>query len=118
MTMEFPSQMPSWGDAVISAANATLYQMKSIWPEKSDSELKSMLGVTPMIGRNFNGKRFEIGHGHQLVQWAKDNSIGHLSFWSAGRDNGGCDNTISPTCSGLNQEEFEFTRIFSGFTKQ
>jgi len=115
MTMEFPSFKDSWGDAVIAAANATLYQMKEIWPEKSIPELKKMLGVTPMIGRNFNGKRFEVQHGRQLVEWANANQIGHLSFWSAGRDNGGCDGQVSPTCSGVPQEDFEFTRIFQGF---
>lgn len=115
MTMEFPSSKPSWGDAVISAANATLYQMKEIWPEKSDQELRKMLGVTPMIGRNFNGKRFETTHGRQLVDWANSNGIGFLSFWSIGRDNGGCNDVISPTCSGLVQGPYEFTKMFQGF---
>lgn len=115
MTMEFPSSKPSWGDAVISAANATLYQMKEIWPEKSDQELKKMLGVTPMIGRNFNGKKFEIAHGRQLVDWANSNGLGFLSFWSVGRDNGGCNDVISPTCSGLVQGDYEFTKIFQNF---
>lgn len=115
MTMEFPSSKPSWGDAVISAAEATLGQMKEIWPEKSDAELKSMLGVTPMIGRNFNGKKFEIAHGRQLVEWANANKIGHLSFWSISRDNGGCNDIVSPTCSGLPQQDYEFTKIFQGF---
>lgn len=56
MTMEFPGSSPEWGDSVINAARATLRQMGAIWPEKSETELKSMLGVTPMLGRNFNGK--------------------------------------------------------------
>jgi len=115
MTMEFPSSRENWADAVIAAANATVYQMKEIWPEKSHTELKKMLGVTPMIGRNFNGKRFEVPHAHQLVQWANDNHIGFLSFWSSGRDNGGCDGQVSPICSGVPQDPYEFTRIFQGF---
>jgi chitinase len=60
MTMEFPGQSPEWGDSVINAAIATLGQMADIWPEKSETELKSMLGVTPMLGRNFNGKVIDI----------------------------------------------------------
>lgn len=116
MTMEFPSSQPSWGDAVISAANSTLYQMKEIWPEKSDQELRSMLGVTPMIGRNFNGKQFEVAHARQLVDWANANGIGFLSFWSIGRDNGGCSG-ISPTCSGIPQDDYEFTKVFQNFRR-
>jgi len=115
MAMEFPSSMPSWGDAVISAAVATLGQLKEIWPEKSDAELKAMLGVTPMIGRNFNGKKFETSHGRQLVAWANQNQIQYLSFWSIARDNGDCRDIISPICSGAEQGELEFTEIFRGF---
>lgn len=45
----------AWGDAIISAAGATLGQMKQIWPGKSDADLRRMLGLTPMIGRNDTG---------------------------------------------------------------
>lgn len=115
MTMEFGSSM-DWGDAVISAAQASLGQMRQIWPSKSDAELKRMLGVTPMIGRNFNGKIFTQAHARKLVTWATSNHIGLLAFWSAGRDNGSCPGGgVSATCSSISQSTFEFTNIFKGF---
>jgi chitinase len=113
--MEFGSQKP-WGDAVIAAAESTLRQMKEIWPDLSDADLKKKLGVTPMIGRNFNGNIFTQDHARQLLDWANANGIGLLSFWSAGRDNGGCPGgAVSPTCSSIEQQPFEFTTIFKGF---
>jgi hypothetical protein len=116
MTMEFGSSLPSWGDAVIRAAESTLRQMAEIWPEKTDGQRKRMLGVTPMIGRNFNGKIFTQAHARQLVTWATDNHIESLAFWSVGRDNGGCPGGgVSPTCSSISQSTFEFTNIFKGF---
>jgi chitinase len=116
MTMEFGSSRPDWGDAVIAAATASLGQLKQIWPAKSDAELKRMLGVTPMIGRNFNGKIFTQAHAQKLVSWATSNHIGLLAFWSVGRDNGGCPGGgVSPTCSGIAQSTFEFTNIFKAF---
>jgi len=115
MAMEFPSRLPSWGDAVIGAAESTILQLKEIWPEKSDAEVKRMLGVTPMIGRNFNGKKFETSHGRQLVAWANQNQISFLSYWSIARDNGDCRDTISPICSGAEQGLYEFAEIFRGF---
>ncbi|MPZ85680.1 MAG: glycosyl hydrolase [Actinophytocola sp.] len=111
MTMEFGTSRPSWGDAVIAAAESTLRQMREIWP--NDPNLTSRLGVTPMIGRNYNGKVFELAHARQLVDWARANQIGLLAFWSAGRDNGSCPGGgVSPTCSGISQGSFEFTSIF------
>ncbi|GAA3879005.1 cellulose binding domain-containing protein [Saccharothrix violaceirubra] len=117
MTMEFGTSRSDWGDAVIAAAQATLGQMKQIWPAKSDAELKKLLGVTPMIGRNYNGKIFNQAHAQKLVAWANTNHIGLLGFWSTGRDNGGCPGGgISPTCSSISQSQYEFTNIFKGFT--
>ena len=115
MTMEFGTSRSSWGDAVISAAEATLRQMRGVWPQKSDPELYSMLGVTPMLGRNFNGKVFEIRHAKQLVEWALQKKIGFLAFWSIGRDKGCPGSGISPSCSSIDQEDFEFTKIFVAF---
>ncbi|HEV2781610.1 MAG TPA: cellulose binding domain-containing protein [Actinophytocola sp.] len=116
MTMEFGSSRASWGDAVIAAAESSLRQLRQIWPGKSDGELKRMLGVTPMIGRNFNGKIFTQAHARQLVGWATTNHIGLLAFWSVGRDNGGCPGGgVSATCSGISQSTYEFTNIFKGF---
>jgi hypothetical protein len=117
MTMEFGSSRPDWGDAVIAASNATLGQMAQIWPEKSDAQRKAMLGVTPMIGRNFNGKIFQVEDGTQLVNWANQNKIGMLGFWSVSRDNGGCPGGgVSATCSSISQSSYQFTNIFKGFT--
>lgn len=116
MTMEFGSKLASWGEAVISAAESTHKQMKQVWTSKSDEELYAMLGVTPMIGRNFNGKVFQLDHAKQLVAWAKSKKVGHLAFWSLGRDNGKCaGGGISPDCSSIAQTELEFTKIFEEY---
>lgn len=117
MTMEFPKISPDFGDAVINASKMVLEQMSEIWPEKSASELKRMLGVTPMIGRNFNGNVFEIAHARKLVQWANSERIGLLAFWSIERDNGGCPGNVGPYCSGTAQGDYEFTQIFRGFNQ-
>jgi len=115
MTMEYPKMSPDFGDSIINTAKMVLQQMSEIWPEKSEAELKRMLGVTPMIGRNFNGNVFETAHGRKLVDWANSERIGLLAFWSIERDNGGCPGNVSPYCSGTNQNEYEFTSIFKGF---
>jgi chitinase len=116
MTMEFGSSRPDWGDAVIAAAESSLGQLRQIWPGMSDGDLHRHLGVTPMIGRNYNGKIFELDDANQLVDWANANHIGRVAFWSAGRDNGSCPGGgVSATCSSISQDTFEFTSIVHGF---
>jgi len=71
-----------------------------------------------MIGRNYNGEKFDLDDARKLVQWAKLNNIGLLGFWSVERDNGGCNDIVSPFCSGVSQEYMEFTKIFQGFSRK
>lgn len=116
MLMDF-GYTGDWGSAIISAANATLGQMRQIWPGKSDADLKRMLGLTPMIGRNDTGPTTTEGIARQILSYARTNHVGYLGFWSVGRDNGGCPNgSVSPTCSGIAQGTYDFTNIFSAFT--
>lgn len=115
MLMDF-GYTGSWGDALVSAANATLGQMRRIWPGKSDAELKGMLGLTPMIGKNDTGPTTTQAVARQLLDYAQANHVGSIGFWSVGRDNGGCPNgTVSPTCSGIAQDTYEFTKVFMAF---
>jgi chitinase len=115
MAMEYPSRL-EWGDSVIATGNSVLAQMKEIFTDKTEAQLKKMLGITPMIGRNMSGRIFELSHARQVVEWANANHIGLLSFWSAARDNGGCPSGgVSPSCSSIAQDEFEFIKIFQGF---
>ncbi|MEV0648791.1 cellulose binding domain-containing protein [Phytomonospora sp. NPDC050363] len=105
-----------WGQAMIAAANATLAQMRTIWPGKSDAQIKAQLGITPMIGRNDTGMTTTQAHARALLSWAQSNHIGFIGFWSVGRDNGGCPGGgLSPSCSGISQSLYEFTNIFKGF---
>ncbi|MFB9907959.1 chitinase [Allokutzneria oryzae] len=105
-----------WGDAMITASQSVLRQMKEVWPSRSDAELRRKLGVTPMIGRNDTGMTTTQAHARKLLAWAKSNGIGFIGFWSAGRDNGSCaGGGVSPTCSGIAQSQWEFTTIFKAF---
>jgi chitinase len=117
MTMDYGASVSDWGDSVIMAATKTIDQMKTVWPEKTDAQIKAMLGVTPMIGRNDTGPVFTQAHATKLLNWARTNHIDSLAFWSVGRDNGGCPGGgVSPTCSSISQSTYEFTNIFKGFT--
>ncbi|GAA0316644.1 hypothetical protein GCM10010151_03240 [Actinoallomurus spadix] len=116
MLMDF-GYSGSWGDALIAAANSTLGQMRQVWPGKSDAELKGMLGLTPMIGKNDTGPVTTQDIARQVLSYAQANHVGSIGFWSVGRDNGGCPNgSVSPTCSGIGQSTYEFTDIFKNFT--
>ena len=106
-----------WGQAMIDAAESTLNQLTDIWPQWSGTEAAAHLGVTPMIGNNDSGMVTTQAHARALRDWAQDRHIGFIGFWSIGRDNGGCaGGGVRPDCSGIDQSDYEFTELFSGFT--
>ncbi|GGO87966.1 chitinase [Wenjunlia tyrosinilytica] len=107
----------NWGDAMVSAARATVGQLRTVWTGKSDAQLYRMLGVTPMIGRNDSGMTTTQADARKVLSFAKANHIASIGLWSAGRDNGGCPGGgVSPTCSGISQSNWEFTNILKGYT--
>jgi hypothetical protein len=115
MLMDF-GYTGNWGDAIISAANATVGQMKQIWPSKSDAQIKALLGLTPMIGRNDTGPTTDQAVARQILAYAQQNHVASIGFWSVGRDNGNCPGGgVSPTCSGISQSLYEFTNIFKAY---
>jgi hypothetical protein len=112
------SDSSSFSDAIIWLSTNTMNQLKIIWP-KSTVDFYNLLGVTPFIGKNSDEKVFSLATAKQIVGWAKDKNIGQLSFWSIGRDNGYCPGgQFSYNCSGIEQEEYEFTKILSGNSNQ
>ncbi|WP_322480791.1 chitinase, partial [Thermogemmatispora sp.] len=121
MAMDYGSSVPpnQMGQNAISAAQSTFNQLKSLYPSKSSAQLWAMIGVTPMIGLNdVSPEVFTLQDAQQLLTFAQQNGLGELSMWSAGRDQP-CPNNgayVSPTCSGIQQQPFDFSKLFNQFT--
>ncbi|MFD5539338.1 carbohydrate binding domain-containing protein [Streptomyces sp. NPDC127079] len=110
MTMDYYAGTGTeMGQAAVSAARATLAQMQSVDPGYTYSDL----GITPMIGKNDDGSTFTLADARTVENFAAQNGVGRLSFWSANRDQpcGGTANSL-PTCSGISQNGLAFTDAF------
>jgi len=112
MTMNYGPSGIDMGQGSIDAAVNTHNQLVSLG-------INAKIGITPMIGQNNTaGEIFYLSDADEVVAFAKANSyVGWLSFWSLGRDNGGCpgQTTASPFCSGLTQGTYDFTNKFKAF---
>lgn len=112
MTMNYGPAGIDMGQAAIDAATNTHNQLVSLG-------IPAQVGITPMIGQNnTQGEIFTLSDADQLLAYARANSyVGWLSFWSLGRDNGGCpgQTTASASCSGISQSNYAFTNIFKVF---
>jgi chitinase len=116
MTMDYYQDNQDMGQAAISAAQATLSQMKSVDPTYTYANL----GITPMIGVNDDGSTFTLSNASSVVSWARANGVGRLAFWSVNRDKAcGSAAVVRPdassTCSGVSQSTLGFTDRFAAF---
>lgn len=115
MAMNYGETAPSknMGANAIRAAQNSAAQIRSIGLGHTG------LGVTVMVGRNnIKHEIFTPEDARKLVAFARAHpEIKLLSMWSLGRDRAcpGNGASVSPTCSGIQQERFEFAHIFEKF---
>ncbi|WP_432991598.1 hypothetical protein [Streptomyces sp. CA-135486] len=104
-----------YGDAAVQAAQSTFTQLKSLYPARIDAQLWALVGVTPMLGQNDDGRIYDQADARQLVPFAQGKRLGELAFWVTTRDRNAC--TGAPyMCTNIPQSPYEFSRIFAAYT--
>lgn len=110
MTMDYYAGTGTeMGQGAVDAARATLAQMQSV----DSGYTYANLGITPMIGKNDDGSTFTLADARTVEDFAAQNGVGRLAFWSANRDQAcsGSANSL-PTCSEISQNSLAFTDAF------
>jgi hypothetical protein len=94
-------------------------QLQALYPSQSSAQIWARMGVTEMPGIDDYGPKetFTKADATTVLNWARSNGIGTLSFWALQRDNGGCPGTKGAgTCSGITQPTWYFSNTFEPFT--
>lgn len=115
MAMDYYRAGSDYGDAAVQAAQGTYNQLKALYPAKSDAQLWSAVGVTPMIGENDDHQIYNQADAQQLVSFAKLHHLGMLAFWDATRDANACTGALYK-CTNIAQQPYEFSKIFAQYT--
>ncbi len=70
-----------------------------------------------MIGMNDTaGETFTVADAAAVLSYAQRNqNVALLAFWSVARDNGSCSGNVAPTCSGIVQNDWQFSHLFASF---
>jgi chitinase len=89
MAMDYGSSFPpdKMGQNAIDASNSLISQLKSLYPSRSDAQVRAMVGVTPMSGANdVAPENFTTADAQQLLGYAQSAGITELAMWSVNRD--------------------------------
>jgi hypothetical protein len=81
----------------------------------SDAEAYSHVGISGMNGLSDQQEMTSVDTWTAIRDWASTNGIGRLAFWAVNRDRPCAGGGVQSTCSGIDQPEWEFTRITAGF---
>jgi chitinase len=108
----------NWGQAMVDAAQATLDQLRQVYPDASEIVQNRTLGLTIMIGRNDVGVITTQADAQKVLEFAQSRKIGSMGIWSLARDNGKCPKKVKASydCSGVAQQDFEFTKMLNAFS--
>jgi hypothetical protein len=110
MTMDYGQfQGQPLGPVAIQSVNGTKGQLKAMIGGLTDAQAYAMIGATAMIGTNDTGEVFSLADAAQLAQFARDNKLGLVSFWSIDRDRK-CSSGFND-CSTKNSGSFDFHNI-------
>jgi chitinase len=126
MAMDFGTQEPNMGNAVLSSLKAAHSQLESVYRHygvgASSAGVWNRMGVTVMIGQNDTaGEIFTVADARGLVTFVKAERIRRVSMWSLNRDIQ-CGSSFalvgmhSNTCSGTTQAHLQFSKTFVDFT--
>ncbi len=78
------------------------------------------LGVTVMVGVNDSpGEVLTLSDAEAVARFARSHAVGMTSIWSLARDNPceGSPTVAQPTCSGVNEPPYAFSRAFGANSK-
>jgi chitinase len=121
MTFDYYDDQPhEMGRDTVTAADAVIAQLRSVYPHKSVEELWHMLGITEMVGLDDYGPPEVLTPADAafVERWAARTGIAELSFWALERDNGGCVGTAgSDDCSGVAQATWRYSHTFEPFIR-
>ena len=101
------------------AADGLLSQLQALYPTAPVRQLWHMIGITEMPGIDDFGpdETFSTANAVTILNWARHQGLGLISFWASQRDNGGCVGTKGAgTCSGVSQPTWYFSHVFEHFT--
>jgi len=81
----------------------------------SDQVAFNHVGISGMNGLSDQQELTSTAAWTAIRDWSRSNGLGRLAFWSVNRDRGCAGGGVQSACSGIDQPDWEFSRITAGF---
>jgi len=114
MAMDYYRGNIDMGAAANQVAQSLYNQLRPLYPNKTTSQVWSMVGVTPMLGVNDDNSTFSLANARTLVDTSAQRHVGFLSFWEMTRDRNACTGALY-RCTNIPQQPYDFSKIFAPY---
>ncbi|MET9083897.1 carbohydrate binding domain-containing protein [Streptomyces sp. NPDC004237] len=114
MPFDFGGGSDMYGNTV-NAAEGLKAKLKSTFGW-DDATAYAHIGISGMNGLSDQQETTTPAIWTQIRDWANSHHIARLAFWSVNRDRGCAGGGVVSNCSGISQNNWQFTGITAGFT--
>ncbi|MEU5363892.1 carbohydrate binding domain-containing protein [Streptomyces sp. NPDC005925] len=114
MPFDFGGGADMYGSTV-SATDGLKNKLKSTFGW-DDATAYAHVGISGMNGLSDQQELTSTGAWTQIRDWANSHHIARLAFWSVNRDRPCPGGGVTSNCSGISQNNWQFTSITAGFT--
>ncbi|MFC4855224.1 cellulose binding domain-containing protein [Actinophytocola glycyrrhizae] len=102
------------GADTINAAEGLKNKLRSAFGW-TDAQAYAHMGISGMNGLSDQQEMTSLATWTQIRDWAKNRGLGRLAFWSVNRDRPCPGGGVVSNCSGIAQNNWDFTRVTAGF---
>jgi chitinase len=81
----------------------------------TDAQAYSRLGISGMNGLSDQQELTTVAIWTQIRDYAKSKGLARFTFWAVNRDRGCAGGGVVSNCSGIAQNDWDFTRVTAGF---
>ncbi|MDI9835256.1 lectin [Streptomyces sp. KAU_LT] len=114
MPFNFGGAGQNMGQLTVRAAEGLKTAVKNAYGY-SDDQAYRHTGISSMNGVTDNSETVTVADFRTILAYAQQRHLARLTFWSVNRDRP-CTGGGADSCSGVAQQPWEFTRVFSQYT--
>jgi chitinase len=100
--------------STVNAAEGLKNAVKSAFGY-TDAQAYSRLGISGMNGLSDQQELTTVATWTQIRDYAKSKNLARFTFWAVNRDRGCPGGGVVSNCSGIAQNDWDFTRVTAGF---
>ncbi|MFF8593954.1 ricin-type beta-trefoil lectin domain protein [Streptomyces sp. NPDC015220] len=114
MPFDFGGAGQNMGNLTAQAAEGLKNALKNAYHYGDDQAYRDM-GISSMNGVTDDNETVTVADFRTILGYAQQHHLARLTFWSANRDRP-CTGGPADSCSGVSQQNWDYTRVFAGYT--